>query len=253
MQSKATDYYFVGTEVSIITVRIIRIVAIILFLICGPGHSAMAQDLLKLKSGKEIRANILEEGTDIIKYREYDNPSGPVYSVRRDQVESIKYKKGNRGTQADLGKPVSNEPVIKADTGRFLTVKKRYVLLNGEMQSPRNVKAMMEDYPGASATYESGRKMCNASNSCALGIMVVSLTSSIISNGKSDDNEKMQITAVGLGIDGGLIIAGIILASKGKKNIRRSVDIYNSSLRKPVSYKLDFGIQDNGIGFGIRF
>lgn len=230
-----------------------RIITVILVLAFGSSVSLNAQDILKLKSGKEMKVSIIEEDADIIKYREYENPAGPVYSIKKELVESVKYKKGDRGTQADHGNAVSNAPVVRADTGRFLTVKKRYVLLNGEMQSPRNVKALMEDYPQASAMYESGRKMCNASNTCALGIMLVSLTTSIIANGKSDDTEKKQITEVGLGIDGGLIIAGIILASKGKGKIRRSVDLYNSSLGKAVSYNLEFGIQDNGIGFGIRF
>jgi hypothetical protein len=253
MKSKIADYIFVRMEVSASTLKAIRVVVTILFLIYGLGMPARAQDLLKLKNGKEMKVSIIEEGTDIIKYREFDNPNGPVYSIKKEQVESVKYKKGNREIQAEQGKTISNEPVTKTDTGRFLTVKKRYVLLNGEMQSPRNVKTLMEDYPEASAIYESGRKMCNASNTFVFSILAVSFTTQIIGNGKSSDAERKQVAIIGLAIDGGLGIAALILASKGKGKIKRSVDLYNSSLGKPVSYKLDFGIQDDGIGFSIRF
>jgi hypothetical protein len=250
---KVSQYRSLSGFYNSLRVKTMRIAVTILLMAFVSGISMQAQDIIKLKSGKEMKVNIIDEGTDIIKYREFDNPDGPVYSVKRDQVESVKYKKGNRDTIASQGNSISNEQLIKTDTGRFLTVKKRYILLNGAIQSPRKVKTIMEDNPEASALYESGRKKCNASNTCALGVMVVSLTTSIISNGKSDQDGSRQILAIGLGLDGGLIIAGIILASSGKHNIKRSVELFNSSLRKPVSYKLDFGIQDNGIGFGLRF
>jgi hypothetical protein len=232
----------------------LRIVAIVLVCFCISESYSNAQDILKLKSGKEIRANILEEGTDIIKYREFDNPSGPVYSVKKDQVESVKYKKGKRETQNAEPKELNiNEPAVVSDTNSKLTMKRRYIVLNGQVQSPRNVKSIMFDNPEALANYEKGKKMCDMSNACAYGIIIVSLTTSIIANGKSDPDESRKISAIGLGIDGGLLIGGIILAVSGKQKIRKSVELYNSSLDKPVTYRIDFGIQDNGIGFGVRF
>src|SRR5665647_2411475 len=75
------------------------ILAIVFFLFCGFIESTFAQDIIILKSGKELKANIIEESTDIIKYREYENPTGPLYSVTKDKVASVKYKKGSKDTQ----------------------------------------------------------------------------------------------------------------------------------------------------------
>jgi hypothetical protein len=61
--------------------------------------SAFAQDVLILKSGKELKVSIVEEGTDIIKYREFDNLSGPLYSVTRANVAGIKYENGSKVNQ----------------------------------------------------------------------------------------------------------------------------------------------------------
>jgi len=216
-----------------------------------------AQDIIRLRSGKEMKVTIVNEASDIIRYREFDDPSGPVYSVKRDQVESIQYKKGskpaagNNKEQQGPGRFSKNEQTGVA-TGK-LTVKKRYVLQDGKIVSPRNVKLMMEDYPEAAVLYEKGWKKCNMSNSCAFGVMITSLTTTIISNGKKDKDAAFRTSAIGLGIDGGFIIAAIILATTGKKEIRQAVSIYNSKTEKPLTLNFDFGIQRNGIGVRIRF
>ena len=234
-------------------VNVIRATAFIIMVFSVSTLKSHAQDLIRLKSGKEIKANVIEEGTDIIKYREFDNPTGPVYSVKKDLVEAVKYKKGNRPSQTQLVENNKSEIQVQADTGRYLTVKKRYVLLNGQIQSPRNIKSMMEEYPDAAAMYEKGRKMCNFSNTCAFSVIIVSLTASIMENSKSNQDDVRHIAVIGLSIDGAFIITGAVLASIGKKNIRSSVALYNSTLKKPVSYKLDFGLQDHGVGFALKF
>jgi hypothetical protein len=221
--------------------------------------NSKAQDILKLKSGKEIRISIVEEGNEIIRYREYEDPAGPVYSITRDKVESVKYKKGTRQSpESEASKPEIatarvNDPLIQTNGSPQLTSKKRYVYLDGKVQSPRSVKTIMAEYPDAVSMYEKGRKMCNSSNSCAFGVIITSLVVSAIANGKEDQTEGNKIRYAGLAIDGGFIITAIILSSKGKQNIKKSVTIYNSTINKPVSYNLNMGLQENGVGIGMRF
>jgi hypothetical protein len=231
----------------------------IFFLFFGYCLSGFSQDLIKLKSGKEIKANITQETTDIIKYTEYSDPKGPVYSVRKDQVESIKYRKGAKSAEAEkVNETLNDSTAIKqhqtsASGSPLLTVKKRYVYADGIKQSPRKVKAFMEDNPEAIKMYDSGRKMCNASNSCAFGVILTSLIATQIANGKEDDADARRVTAIGLGIDGAFIITAIVLSSAGKSKIRKSVSLYNSSLGKPITCNLDFGLQENGVGLALKF
>jgi hypothetical protein len=226
------------------------------FLLLGFGSLALGQDILTLKSGKEIRAVIVEEGSAIVKYREFDNPTGPLYSVNKENVSSIKYEKGAKALRdtkvGDTEKPFAVAPVQNNKSG-LLTVKKKYVYLDGVAQSPRGVSLLMEDQPEALRLYESGTKLCRLSNSCAYGVMITSIVFSQIVNKKKTSEEKIRTGIPGLVIDGGFIIAAIIMASKGKSNIRKSVSLYNSSVVKPVSYKLDFGLQENGIGLALKF
>ena len=81
-----------------------------LLALLGSVNPANAQDLLILTSGEEIKANIVEEGSDFIKYRDYNDPAGPLYSIAKDKVATIKYRKGYRSvTDEQAGKEILTE------------------------------------------------------------------------------------------------------------------------------------------------
>jgi len=241
------------------TRKTVSVIVVFLFLLSGFGESAKAQDLLILKSGKELKVNIIEESTDIIKYREFDNPTGPLYSITKDKVASVNYKKGTKDAlnnrtkdQENTNQTISQNTIRSADN-QLLTVKKRYIYQNGTIQSAHKVKTLMEDNPAALNDYDKGKKMCNASNGCAFGVILTSFISSQIANGKKENSEKIRTTVIGLVIDGGFIISGIVLAVAGKHKIRNSVALYNSTISKPATYKLNIGVQGKGLSLALKF
>jgi hypothetical protein len=237
------------------TRKSLRFFISVIFLFCGLWSTSYAQDLLKLKSGREIKVTIVDESNDIVKYREYENQSGPVYSITRDKIASITYKKGNRETVE--AKPKEQAAIQETPAGnninQQLTVKKKFVYLDGVKQNSRSIKSIMEDNPEAIRLYEKGKRMCDLSTSCAFGVILTSFISSSIANKQEEDADRVRISAIGLSIDAAFIITAIILNSSGKKNIRKSVSLYNSFSGKPVTYNMEIGIQENGIGVGLRF
>jgi len=57
---------------------------------------------------------------------------------------------------------------------------------------------------------------------------------------------------VGIGAVG--ITTGFVLASSGEKKIKNSILLHNSSLKRNVSYKVNFGVtQSGGLGLSLRF
>lgn len=226
----------------------------ILILLTGYFELVSAQDVLLLKSGKELKVNIIEETSDIIKYRERDNPSGPLYSVNRANVASIRYDKGSK-TQTAANAIEAEKPAGEAKINKsgLLTAKKKNVYLDGVVQAPKSVRLLMEDQPDALRLYESGRKLYRLSNSCAYGVIITSFIFTQSVNKKETSEEKIRAGIPGLVIDGGFIVAAIIMAASGKSKVRSSANLYNSAVNKPVSYKLDFGIQENGIGLALKF
>jgi hypothetical protein len=258
---KKSSVSFPGRKVkSSLVLEAVPVIVFYLFLLCGFNRSALAQDVLTLKSGKELKAIIVEEGTDIIKYREFDNPAGPLYSISKDKVASVRYKKGSKDT---ISKPLNEQDKAKSGDSEManqslgtqpLTTKKRYVMLNGNILPARTVKSLMEDNPTALSSYEKGAKLCKMSNACAYGVIITSLITTRIENKKTESSDKIKAGVTGLVIDGAFIISAIVMATTGKKMIRNSVSVYNSSLKaSSVNYKIDFGLQTHGIGLAMKF
>jgi hypothetical protein len=239
-----------------------RTAAAALFLFSLTFCQAGAQDILTFKNGKELKVIITEESTDVVKYREFSDQTGPEYSVKKEQIESIKYRKGQRDTgivenvEIEKNQPqISNTPGTRTTTSPgLLTVKKRYVYLDGAIQSTRNVKTIMQDNSEALVLYTKGQKQCSMSNQCAWGVILTSLFVTL-QNGKTEDQDVIvKNSAIGLVIDGVFITTAIVLVSSGKKKIRSAAEIYNEGIRNNnVSYKLDFGIQQHGVGLALKF
>jgi hypothetical protein len=74
----------------------------VLLLLFGTLSSAMFYsptldcDVITMKDGKDIDAKVLEISTTEIKYKNCDNLEGPIISVLRKEVFSIKYANGKK-------------------------------------------------------------------------------------------------------------------------------------------------------------
>ncbi len=60
-----------------------------------------SQDLITKKNGEDIKAKILEVGISEIKYKNFDNQDGPIYSLLKKEVLIIRYKNGNKDIFSD--------------------------------------------------------------------------------------------------------------------------------------------------------
>ena len=53
-----------------------------------------AQDVIVKKDGTPILTKVLEVNTDNVKYKKFDNPKGPTYSILISEILSLKYANG---------------------------------------------------------------------------------------------------------------------------------------------------------------
>lgn len=56
--------------------------------------SLQAQDLITKKNGEDIKAKILEVGQTEVKYKRFDNPDGPVFTISISDILIIRYENG---------------------------------------------------------------------------------------------------------------------------------------------------------------
>jgi hypothetical protein len=70
-----------------------KIVFTILFTI-GAIALGYSQDVINGTNGEKIKAKVLEINSSEIKYKRFDNPDGPTYTILKSEVQSIQYPNG---------------------------------------------------------------------------------------------------------------------------------------------------------------
>ena len=65
-------------------------------LLAGFALTAYSQDVIVLKTGERINARIIEVNDVEIKYREYRDPNGIIFTMARGKISEIRYESGRR-------------------------------------------------------------------------------------------------------------------------------------------------------------
>ena len=89
-----------------------RVVAVA---ICLAGSMTMfAQDIIIRNNGAEIQAIVSEVGVDYIRYKRFDNQTGPTYRLNKSEISMIRYEDGSRDVFGNVSR--SNEGRQQAPT-----------------------------------------------------------------------------------------------------------------------------------------
>jgi hypothetical protein len=67
-----------------------------LFAIVFATTLCFSQDVLTKKSGEDVKAKVLEVTSSEIKYKKFDNQSGPTFSILKSDVLMIRYENGSK-------------------------------------------------------------------------------------------------------------------------------------------------------------
>lgn len=68
-------------------------ILLLAFLFCSLTFLS-AQDKIYRQNGKIVEAKIIEVGSSEIKYKEFNNPNGPIYVLETDRIKKIVYENG---------------------------------------------------------------------------------------------------------------------------------------------------------------
>ena len=125
---------------------------------------------------------------------------------------------------------------------------KNGVLQNGTKLNAEQVRAVMSGNNEALELYNSGRSLfvvgqvisypCAAMLGWDLGTRL---------GGGNGSGTLLAVGAVGTAV-------GLIIGASGEKKIKNSVSLYNSKARSNlVSYQVNFGFTQTGVGLSVRF
>jgi len=60
-----------------------------------------------MKNGNEIQAVVQEVGVEVVKYKKYDNPDGPIYIKIKSEIFMIKYENGSKDVFSEEATPAT--------------------------------------------------------------------------------------------------------------------------------------------------
>ena len=82
-----------------------KVVTVVIFL--TGSLTVFGQDIIIMKNGNDIQAVVQEVGIDEVKYKRFDNPNGPNYTLKKSDVFMIRYENGTK----DVFNVVNTTPV----------------------------------------------------------------------------------------------------------------------------------------------
>jgi len=94
----------------------------------------MAQDLITLKDGTDIKAKILEITPTELKYKKYNNQEGPTITILKSQVLIVRYENGENevfnNTPRNTDNSVANNNFYLHDNMKYSEYKNLYDVTN---------------------------------------------------------------------------------------------------------------------------
>lgn len=191
--------------------------------------SLFSQDILILRTGDELKTIVTEIDENLIKYKKFENPTGPVYSVEKSAVFMIKYENGSKEvfeqTVVKPGKETSSSDVSQAKPGELVYVKYGVIKENELVLTPDELMAKYDNCPEALNYYKRGRKLLKIGSVTGYTGAFVSLGFGLLVK-----NPSFSATATAVVISSASLITSITTTVSGRKKIKKSVETYNSYL-----------------------
>ena len=230
---------------------------ILLAVFFGCITTAVAQDIITLKNGDEIKAKVQEIGSTDIKYKKYENLTGPVYTLSKAEIFMIKYENGERDVFTET-------PVTKVRQGtETITLREMGGVIYSDKTvhrlSSAEIRTLMVAHPEALSHYNKAKHMeiwSYVSAGIGGGLLGWGLGGMLVDVVEYDYILRWE-NYLFISVGSGMVAAGVVLAVMSTKNIRSAVSIYNSAVTGGMSafnYNLRFGLTcSGGVGFTLAF
>jgi len=227
----------------------------ILFLVAviGIGIAAQAQDIITLKNGEDIQALVQEINDDNIKYKKFDNPNGPNYTLKKSEIFMIRYKNGSKDVFPTESTATSSKSEQKPSVNDLRTEFHRIGRNDIEMLDFFETNNYMKHYNDFKSANNRG-KVGGGIFGAGLGLLIVG----VIVVPLADD--EIVATLGSYYIVGGCVlsIVGIpIMATAGGAKRRIKNDFERTYLNNDYSLRqqptLNFGFTSRGLGVALKF
>lgn len=220
--------------------------------------SLRAQDIIIKSNGDEIQSKVIEIGNDEIRYKNFSNPNGPTYVIRKSEVFMIRYQNGGKDVFANTQQEqnnYNNQRNYNASNDSPLTYTSyNEVTMDGRKLTWAELDALLsKSSPQAYELFRTGRAKVSSGTAdlvCGLAFIVSSVPFYLFNFYGS------SYLAVGFDVVGtALFVSAFGIMEAGKARIRHAYDEYNNNItRNRNNVSLNFGITSTGgIGVALKF
>ena len=203
---------------------------------CISTASVFAQDVITLKNGDDIEALVQEIGDVDVKYKKFDNPNGPNYTLKKAEIFMIRYANGSKDVFVDNATPAEPAEAATAKPATQSQALPQSVQINRtqdnkateppttKKQAPSSSALIIEDMktynPNLYSQYRSGKR------TSTVGLIFASLggvVAGVAIGGYFGDKEMTDDRVAMIGIGGAGAIVGIILGITGDSKQNRAI------------------------------
>ena len=107
---------------------------LLLMLLVASSLTASAQDVIVKKDGSTILSKVIEIGTTEIKYKKWNNQNGPMYTIDKNDVQTINYENGEKETFSDV---VTSQPQQGFNYNDYTSQMAESMAANNRLQKER--------------------------------------------------------------------------------------------------------------------
>ena len=224
--------------------------------------SVLGQDVILLRTGDEIQSIVTEVDVHVIRYRKYENPEGPLYTIEKSKVFLIKYANGTKDVfnEPTSGSVKTDPQISSPEQAKSIPQQKTPVLLeyrsgvrqNGKALSSAEVRAVYANHQEPLNLYSSGEGFKIIGSLCQWSVIGVGIYTAIKARPLNPPESEL-VAKRGLITMGGLTAGWLVFANIGNAQIRKSVNIYNQSILNPEPVGFEFRLGPNQIGLAMRF
>jgi hypothetical protein len=226
--------------------------------------SLVAQDVITLKNGDEVKAKVQEIGLTDVKYKKFENPDGPTYTLLKGEIFMIKYENGEKDVFRDevVVPPaevprkevpaVAVAPAAVASAAETLKIEEafwgfRVVNDRGRRLNGNEINSLLSEIPEAISLYRAGKQQALIGEICySVGSFLIGWELGTMLSFP----EMTSYTTMTVGV--GATVFGFIYYYSGYGKLKRAMTIYNGAKTGRSATSLNFGVTSSG-GIGLTY
>lgn len=231
------------------------------------ASSVYAQDIVVTLDAKSIKAKVLEINDQEIKYKDFENPDGPIYVIKKSEVNMIVYQNGKVETFNNIPNENqnynqnSNNPTQTSNLPKILSYDELMNMDDDEKESYLSTIGVSNIYE----TFKEGNELAAKGKRLRYTGIGLSVGGAILYFYGYTTNYMIRDEAMIIGVIGGvacavgevLTIVSIPVSAIGGSKKYAAENMYKDfTMGSSFSYiqpKLNFGLTHNGVGLTLKF